>query len=99
MGTSRQGRLKRERDEDLRARIADGTTIGEIKALEGEVRDLSIGDREPSNGRIGAYRLLLDSKFRRLNKRLPDLKAVELTGESGGAVQFEVVIRPDGDQD
>lgn len=31
-----------------------------------------------------------------LRKVLPDLKAIELTGEGGGAVVFEVTISPHG---
>jgi len=31
-----------------------------------------------------------------LRKCLPDLKAIELTGEGGGAVAFEVIISPHG---
>lgn len=38
---------------------------------------------------LQAAKLKLDGYFKLLNKVLPDLKAVEVTGENGGAVQFE----------
>ena len=45
----------------------DGTIVLEFKA--------------PSNGRIGALRLKADIALKLLSKRLPDLKAVEHSGE------------------
>lgn len=42
-----------------------------------------------SNDRISALRAALDAHFKLLNKVLPDLKAVELTGADGGPLQVE----------
>lgn len=85
--------MRRETQADLRDRIANGTIIGEIKAAERKVEELAQNE-EPNKGRISAYRLLLDSKYRRLGKILPDLKAIEHSGPDGDQLEIKVRVVP-----
>lgn len=91
----RRETLKRQRHEDLRARIANGMTVAEIIKGEKQAEEL-LAEAEPNAARISALRLLLDSKYRRLAKVLPDLKAVELTGEGGEELVITVNLVPHG---
>lgn len=85
--------MREARAEDLRAKIADGNLVTDILKTEEEVRAEARAE-EPNNTRISAFRLLLDSKYRRLAKILPDLKAVEVSGPDGGAIDVVVNVIP-----
>ena len=84
---------KASREMDRREAISFTKTMSGIDEAEKEllimIRDK---DNEPSNGRVGAIKALLDSKYKKLNKLLPDLKSVEMTSEDGSAFSFNAVV-------
>ena len=65
--------------EDVRAKIQCGQLV---KRLQDHA--LSKDDSELSASRLKAIEILL-------RKKVPDLAAIQLTGEGGGAVRFEVL--------
>ena len=44
-----------------------------------------------SSEQVSALRLKTDLNFKRLSKVLPDLKAIELTGDDGGPLELKLV--------
>lgn len=72
--------------ESMRDKISFTKTLASINEAEEVLISLIKQEEEPSNARIGAIRALLDSKWKKMNKQLPDLKAMELTGEDGEAL-------------
>ena len=72
-------KLRPKQADEVRARIQTTLLINRVQAYAlGE-----LSDDEVSSNRLNAIKLLL-------NKTLPDLSAVQITGEDGGAVQFSV---------
>ena len=81
--------LKAQTQEDYRQRLDLGKTIGAINGIEQNLRD-------HANGREGkvlhdpqAMRWVLESKWKRLGKLMPDLKAVETSGSNELIVRIE----------
>jgi len=75
-----------KRKEERRAALRDFIQGHHI--LQEINRDLS---RDISDADLPQVRFKTETRLKLLSKVLPDLKAVELTGEDGGAVQFEIV--------
>lgn len=90
-----------ERREDLRARIGASNLLTSIEKVEDEVVAISQGPKiaegdDPevatktwmavSPIKIQAAKVILDSKYKRLAKVLPDLKAVELSQDPDNPV-------------
>ena len=69
--------------ESMRDKISFTKTLSSINEAEEVLIGLIKQEEEPSNARIGAIRALLDSKWKKMNKQLPDLKAIEVTGADG----------------
>lgn len=89
--TKRKTALKAEAQEVMREKLSYAKTLASIVSTENALQDMMTAEEEPSNARIGAARTLLDSKWKRINKILPDLKAIEMSGEVG--VTLPAVIR------
>lgn len=99
MGVSRRKvETQRLTHEAMREKISFAHTLNDIIDAEAKLRIWSEQEEPPSNGHIGAIRTLLDSKWKKLNKLLPDLKAVEHSGADGGAIAVEHVIKFDDDE-
>jgi len=75
-----------KRKEERRAALRDFIQGHHI--LQEINRDLS---RDINETDLPVVRFKTETRLKLLAKVLPDLKAVELTGEGGGAVQFEVI--------
>ena len=84
-------------EKDRRDKISITRCLTHLTEIEEEVRGLcrpikgENGELMPriSAAHIGALRLRADINMALLKKRLPDLKAVELTGPDGGPIQYE----------
>lgn len=68
----RRKRLKDESAVAWRDKIDFTKTLNQITKAESAVASIAEETKE-----IAAYRLLLDSQWKRMNKLLPDLKAIE----------------------
>ena len=79
--SKRTDHIKAERKESMRQKISFAKTLQSIDETESSLIDLARGVDEPSNARIGAYRALLDSQWKKMDRLLPSLRAVEHTGD------------------
>ena len=77
-------------------------TIEEVDALEDELCRMARPLRDPNapgveiqaapnSGAVAALKAVLDSKWKRINKSLPDLKAVEHTGSVDSTITSRVM--------
>lgn len=96
LDVTRKRRIKAE----LRALIDGGVVLHDIERLcmvleRGydvlvDDKTFEIVDRIPhTSARVAAIGKVLDAKFKMLNKVLPDLKAIELTGEDGKPIEID----------
>lgn len=69
---------------DMREKLSFTQTIVQIDLLEDEILDLARSEGEITNGTVSAFTSVLNSKWKKINKLLPDIKAVELAGRGGG---------------
>ncbi len=72
--------------QDMRDKISFTKTMKSIDEAEKVLLDMVKSDEEISNGKVGALKALLDSKWKKINKRLPDLKAIEHSGPDGEGI-------------
>lgn len=92
-GAESKTRLRALRQETLREYLSERGKVDYIfKNLE-KIEKLSnkkIVDEGDAH-RVNCLRVANDQRLRLMNKYLPDLKAVEVTGEGGGNVKISVV--------
>ncbi len=94
--------VKAEKYDSMRAKMSFHKAIKAISEAEQVLVDAinkteTEDEKGLSNAKIGAIRTLIDSKWRRIDKLLPNLKAVELSG--GISVRNVVrIINLDGEQ-
>jgi len=69
------------REKDRRDKISITKHLKKLVDIQGQIDVLLGRDTEIHNGRVGALRLSADISLRLLNKRLPDLKAIEVKGK------------------
>ncbi len=62
----------------LREKISFVQTINQITKIEDEVLELAKNEVDLAAPTITAYKTVLDSKWKKINKLLPDLKAIEI---------------------
>lgn len=74
------------RQEALREQLSAQGHVQHIIEICKELNTLTT-KLEPSD--ITRKKIVIDTKLSLLKKYLPDLKAMELTGEAGGPMQFE----------
>ena len=90
-GESRAEANRRIRQEALREQLAAKGLIQHVLEISDKLADL---DEELDSNQVNRLKSSADIKAKLINKYLPDLKAMELTGEDGGPLK--VVI---GDKD
>ncbi len=71
------------RQEQLREQLAAQGHLQHVIDLVSKVET----NEEPE--KLQAYKLVIDTKLKLINKFLPDLKAMEHTGEGGGPIGLE----------
>jgi len=79
----RTGKIKAAHKEAMREKMSFTKTLKSIDEAEDSIAALAKAEDEPSNARIGAYKALLDSKWKKMDRLLPALKAIEHTGVDG----------------
>jgi len=101
MANTTKQKYKEVNEAERRKAISFTKTMQSIDEAEVMLVDMVKADDEPSATRVSAIRVLLDSKFKKLNKLLPDLKAVAMSGDMSGnmVVQWRETKRFDGSLD
>jgi len=90
MPKTARDKRKELNETERRQSISFTVTLKGIDNAEAELLTM-IQDKEekPCQARVGAIKVLLDSKYKKLNKLLPDLKAVEMTGAIDNVMVFQ----------
>ena len=77
---------RKQRREALREELKAREYLRQLDIIDSELAD---NWKTLSSENVAALRLKADLNFKRLAKVLPDLKAVELTGEDGDPIEFK----------
>ena len=77
------------RQEALREQLSNGKHLDHVIAMANQLADL---EAEMDAGEVMRLDKAISAKMRLVNKYLPDLKAMEVTGEDGGPVITKTVI-------
>lgn len=85
---SRPTKNKQARREALREELQAREYLRQLQEVDDS---LSSNWRVLTSEQVAALRLRTDINFKRLAKVLPDLKAIELTGEDGGPLSVSVI--------
>ena len=88
-GNTRARENRKIRKEALREELKSREYLRQIHGLL---------DRDWDSARVAETKAKLDAYFRLLNKTLPDVKSVEVTGEDGGPVEHSIgvaFLKPD----
>ena len=84
----RPDKNKQRRRENLREELKAREYLRQLDEVAG---DVSENWRTLSSEQVSALRLKSDLNFKRLAKVLPDLKAIELSGDGGGPLEIGLV--------
>lgn len=87
--TKRAQALRAENQQAMREKIANTQTVNQITKIEDELYDLSQLEA-PNNGRVGALKAVLDSKWKRIECILPKLSAIDLNAAINADGRIEV---------
>jgi len=83
---------KKSRDahskEVMRDKISYTKTLKSIDEAEDTLKVFVTQEAEPSTARIAAMKALMDSKWKKMDRLLPVLKAIEYTGDVKGDITF-----------
>lgn len=94
--TKRAQNTKELTQEAMRQKISFTKTLTAIEKNEAELSKLAKGAKDPSAARVGAIKALQDSHWKKMDRLLPALKAVEITGEMNHGIGFFLNhIRPE----
>lgn len=89
MGATVAAKNKKVRQEALREQLSNG---GHVQHVIDIAKKLNEQHLELESSQIQALRASADIKLKLIGKYLPDLKAMELTGEDGGAIKTESTV-------
>lgn len=87
--TARREKLKAENQADFRERLNLGRTISQINELENHLHGHARGLKTKMLHDPQAMRWVLESKWKRLGKLMPDLKAIETSGDNTVTIHIE----------
>ena len=88
MSNSRAHKNRAVRQEALREQLANQGHLQHIIDLLAEIENL---DKELDANQINRLKIVVDTKLSLLKKYLPDLKAVEVTGDGGDELVVKVI--------
>ena len=88
MSNSRAHKNRAVRQEALREQLASQGHLQHIIDLLVEIENL---DKELDANQVNRLRIVVDTKLSLLKKYLPDLKAVEVTGDGGDELVVKVI--------
>ena len=81
---ARRAELNRNmRKEALRESLANGEHLRHVVSMAEKIADLG---QPLDSDQLQRLKVAIDTKLRLINKYLPDVKSIELTGEDGGPV-------------
>lgn len=75
------------RQEDLRKKLSEGKHLH--YAIESIIKVEGLKPSDTSTQELAILKTAAELRLRLVNKYLPDLKAVEHTGEGGGSIKIE----------
>jgi len=76
---------KEQRQEELREKLKGAHYLSQIDKC---VKEVENANYDVSTSELAARKFVVDTNFRRLAKVLPDLKAIEVAGPDGGAINL-----------
>jgi len=85
MAKTQAQRIRAVRQEELRVRLSNGKHLDHVVEYAKKIAELGNGLESLEVQRLKAA---AEIKLKLINKYLPDLKATEITGEGGGAVEL-----------
>ena len=85
---ARPDKNKQRRREALREELQAREYLRQLELVDTE---LTTNWKSLSSENVSALRLKADLNFKRLGKVLPDLKAVEISGDDGGPLELKIV--------
>ena len=80
--------IRAARQEDHRARLSEGQHLRHVSENITKIEELDHTDETFSN-QLNKLKVANDCRMKLIDKYVPSLKAVEHTGEGGGAIQLE----------
>lgn len=86
---ARRAKLKAETQEDYRNKLNLGKTIASINDIENHLHGHARGLKTRVLHDPQAMRWVLESKWKRLGKLMPDLKAIETSGDNTVTIHIE----------
>ena len=90
MATTNANNLRAKRQEDHRLKLSEGQHLR--YAIESIVKIEGLKPSDTVVQELAILKTASELRLKLVNKYLPDLKAVEHTGEGGGAVSHELWI-------
>jgi len=88
-GVSRANKNRAIRQEALREQLA---AQGHVQHIIDNIEKIQNLDNELESSDIHRLKTATELQLKLINKYLPDLKAVELTGQDGGAINHSIGI-------
>ncbi len=73
--------------ESMREKISFTKTLSSIDEAENKLLAM-VGDAEVTSAQVGVINALLNSKWKKMDRLLPVLKAIEYTGDIQGDITF-----------
>ncbi len=80
--------IRKNRQDDHRARLAEGQHLRHVAENINKIEGLDVEQKTFSN-ELNKLKVANECRMKLIDKYVPSLKAVEHTGEAGGAIQFE----------
>jgi len=87
MAKTTKQNIRAKRQEDHRARLSEGQHLRYV--IENIDKIQKLKPSKTSTFQLAKLKTATELSLRLVSKFLPDLKAMELTGEGGGPMQFE----------
>ena len=86
-GNSRAAKNKQIRKEALRDQLSQQKHVEHVVEITNKISDL---DNELDNLQVQRLKIAAELKMKLVNKYLPDIKAIELSGKDGGDLVINI---------
>ena len=87
MATTRANKIRAERQEALREMLSKKCTVQQVIEISNKIAEL---ESELDPVEVTRLKAAAEIKMKLISKYLPDVKAVEISGEGGGDLQITV---------
>jgi len=88
MAAPKKGKFTRERQDSLREWLSNKCTAQHLVDNLNKIEQLD-PDSEQFTNSLAKYKTANEQRFKILDKYLPSIKPVEVTGEDGGAIELD----------